>query len=300
MTEHIAHLPTGIDICYETFGDPDDDAILLVMGLGGPMSWWDTALCTMIADRGYFVIRYDNRDTGRSTKFRDHRVTKRDLVAAFLGRKVDPAYRLSDLADDGFGLLDHLGIVRANLAGVSMGGMIVQTMALSHPERVTSLTSIMSSTGKRSVGWQHPKVLPMMLAPSGRTVDSYIERSVKGGKVIGSPAFPTADEAARDRARETYDRGWSASGVARQMVAILTQPDRTRALGALTMPATVIHGNKDVLVNKSGGRATSAAIPGADLITINGMGHDLPVQLHATFAEAITRTAERGAAQIAS
>jgi len=297
VAEQMATLPNGIEICYETFGDARDPAVLLVMGLGGPMGWWATDLCEMIAARGHFVIRYDNRDTGRSTKFRGHRVSTRDLVRAFLGKKVKTAYRMSDLADDGFGLLDHLEIEHVNLVGVSMGGMVIQTMAISRPERVLSLTSIMSTTGKRSVGWQHPKTIPMMLSPAGNTVDSYIERSLKGGKVIGSPAFPTEDSIARARARETYERGWIASGVARQMIAILTQPDRTEALRDLEIPATVIHGTADILVNPSGGRATSAAIRGSELISVSGMGHDLPEQLHPTFTDAITRTAARAAAR---
>ena len=297
MAEQMATLPNDIEICYETFGDANDPAVLLVMGLGGPMGWWATELCEMIAARGHFVIRYDNRDTGRSTKFRGQHVSTRDLVRAFLGKKVKTAYRMSDLADDGFGLLDHLGIEKVNLVGVSMGGMVIQTMAIARPERVLSLTSIMSTTGKRSVGWQHPKTIPMMLTSAGNTVDSYIERSLKGGKVIGSPGFPTDDSIARARARETYERGWIASGVSRQMLAILTQPDRTEALRGLDMPTTVIHGTADILVNPSGGRATSAAIRGSELISVSGMGHDLPKQLHQTFTDAITRTAARAAAQ---
>jgi|SRR5674476_137043 len=293
----MATLSNGIEICYETFGDANDPAVLLVMGLGGPMGWWATDLCTMIADRGHFVIRYDNRDTGRSTKFREHHVSTRDIVRAFLGQKVETAYKLSDLADDGFGLLDQLGIKHVNLVGVSMGGMVIQTMAIARPERVLSLTSIMSTTGKRSVGRSHPKVFPMMLSSAGNTVDSYIERSLKGSKVIGSPGFPTDDSIASARARETYQRGWMASGVSRQMIAVLTQPDRTEALRGLDIPSTVIHGTHDILVNPSGGRATSAAIRGSELISVSGMGHDLPVQLHQTFTDAITRTAARAAAR---
>lgn len=295
MTEQMATLPSGVDICYETFGDSNDPAILLVMGLGGPMGWWHTDLCTLIADRGYFVIRYDNRDTGRSTKFRDHRVSTREILRAFLGRRVETAYRISDLADDAFDLLDHLGIDKANIAGVSMGGMIVQTMAIDRPDRILSLTSIMSTTGKRSVGWQHPKIMPLLLAPAGKTVDSYVARSLKSSNAIGSPAFATDEAVARARAVETYERGWTASGVARQMLAVLTQRDRTEDLGKLNMSTTVLHGTHDLLVNSSGGRATAKAISGAEFITISGMGHDLPQQLHTTFADAITRTAERGA-----
>ncbi|MFI5427492.1 alpha/beta fold hydrolase [Aeromicrobium sp. UC242_57] len=295
--ELFASLPSGIDICYETFGSPDDPPVLLIMGLGGPMGWWDTRFCQMLADRGFFVIRYDNRDTGRSTKLRQHKVGRVEIVRAFAGLRIlgggKVPYTLSDLSDDAAGLLDHLGIEQVHLAGVSMGGMIAQTFAIEHPDRALSMTSIMSTTGKRTVGFQNPKVFPVMLSSAGRTRDSYVARSLKGSKVIGSPAFPTDEEAARARAYETYDRGWTASGVTRQMLAVLTQPDRTEALRRLTLPVAVIHGLNDPLVHKSGGKATAAAIPGAEHLEIAGMAHDLPPQLYSTYADTIARTAAR-------
>ena len=292
--EEHATLPSGIEICYETFGDTANPAVLLIMGLGGPMGWWTSDFCTQLADRGFFVIRYDNRDTGRSTKLRQHRVTKKTIVKAFFGRAEAP-YGLGDLADDAFGLLDHLGIDRVHVAGVSMGGMIVQTMAIAHPERVLSLTSIMSTTGNRKVGWQHPRVIPAMLNSAGSTRESFVEASLKSAKLIGSPAFPGDDDRDRARAIETYDRGWSASGVGRHMLAVLTQPDRTRDLHNLKIPVTVVHGLRDPLVNPSGGRATARAIPGSEFVVIAGMGHDIPVQLYDTFIDAIVRTAGRAA-----
>jgi pimeloyl-ACP methyl ester carboxylesterase len=294
--ELFAPLPSGIDLCYETFGHPDDPVVLLIMGLGGPMGWWDTPFCEQLADRGFFVVRYDNRDTGRSTKLRQHRVGRLDIVRAFLnlpGARVTPPYALSDLADDAVGLLDHLGVDRANLVGVSMGGMIAQTVAVEHPERTLSLTSIMSTTGKRTVGFLHPKVLPVLLSSAGRTRETYVARSLKGSKVIGSPGFPSEEEAARERAYETYDRGWTASGVRRQMLAVLTQPDRTEALARLDLPVAVIHGLSDPLVHRSGGKATADAIPDAEHIEIAGMAHDMPAQLHSTYIETIARTAAR-------
>lgn len=290
--EQVAHLPSGIDLCYETFGDASDPAVLLIMGLGGPMGWWDHELCAGLAERGYFVIRYDNRDTGKSTKLREHRVRKGDVIRAFTGTVRAP-YTLADLADDAIGLLDHLGIAAANVAGVSMGGMIAQTIAINHPDRILSLTSIMSSTGRRTVGWQHPKLIPTMLGSSGSGRDGYLANSQRSWERISSPAFPT-DEARRlNRATETYDRGWSGSGVMRHMLAVLTQPDRTNALKKVTIPTTVIHGLSDPLVHSSGGRATARAIPNAELIQIDGMGHDIPVQLWPTFIDAIDRTAKR-------
>jgi len=290
--ELFAHLPSGLDLCHQTFGDPAHEAVLLVMGLGGPMGWWSTELCTMLAERGFFVVRYDNRDTGRSTKLRHHRVTRADVAKAFFGRGSAP-YGMTELEQDAVGLLDHLGIDEAHVVGVSMGGMIAQTLAVEHPRRVRSLTSIMSTTGARRVGWVDPRIIPMMLAPGGRTRPEYAERSVRNGKVTASPAFPTDDDVAYARALETYDRGWIASGVSRHMLAVLTQPDRTGALRKVTVPTTVIHGTRDLMVHPSGGRATARAVPGAELIEIAGMGHDLPAQLYETFVDAIAATAQR-------
>jgi len=290
--EQFAHLESGIEICYETFGSPDDPAVLLIMGLGGPMGWWDSELCTDLADRGFFVIRYDNRDTGRSTKLRQHRITRTDILKAFAGRG-RPPYTLADMAGDALGLLDHLGISAAHVAGVSMGGMIAQTLAIEHPDRVLSLTSIMSSTGRRTVGWQHPKLIPTLLGSSGEGREGYLANSQRSWKRIGSPAFPTTAERMRARAEETWDRGWAASGVLRHMMAVLTQPDRTKHLSRVGVPTAVVHGLNDPLVHPSGGRATARAIPDAEHVEIAGMGHDLPRQLWPTIVDTIVRTARR-------
>jgi len=280
-----------IDICFQTFGDPASPALLLVMGLGGPMTWWDPVFCQKLADRGFHVIRYDNRDTGRSSRARG-RVTRRDIVQAALGRPTRPPYTLVDMAHDGIALLDHLGHDAAHVVGVSMGGMIAQTMALHFPDRVRSLTSIMSSTGRRFVGWQDPRLLPMLLARRSSR-EAYIETSGRLWKLIGSPLYPDTTEAVRQRAAETYDRGVSRAGVARQMVAILTQPDRTRDLRELDVPTLVIHGLSDRMVHVSGGRATARAVAGAELLLVPGMGHDVPEKLHDDFVEAIARTAAK-------
>jgi len=284
-----------VQICYQTFGDPQAQPLLLVMGLGGPMIWWNPDFCRMLADQGFFVIRYDNRDTGRSSRVRG-RVSRTGLLQAFVGpasRRPAPPYTLDDMAADGVALLDHLGLDSAHLVGVSMGGMIAQTIALLEPTRVRSLTSIMSSTGRRTVGWQDPRLLPRLLERRANTREEYIASSAKFWEIIGSPAFPEGRETEMERAGETWDRGISASGVMRQMVAILSQPNRSARLREIDVPTLVVHGLADKMVHVSGGRATARAIPGAELLLIPGMGHDLPIGLHETFVEAIRRVAHR-------
>ncbi len=282
----------GVELCYQTFGSPDGDPLLLVMGLGGPMTWWDPDLCRLLAERGFFVIRFDNRDTGRSTKV-PGRITRTMLVRAFAGGRVRPPYGLHDMAADAFGLLDHLGLAAAHLVGVSMGGMIAQTMAVEQPRRVLSLTSIMSTTGKRSVGWQHPRLIPALIGRRGRGRTAYARGSAQIWDLIGSPLYPNDPEQVLAKANETFDRGWSAGGVLRQMIAVTTQVNRSTRLHALNVPALVIHGTEDRMVHVSGGRATAAAIPGAELLLVDGMGHDLPPALFESFADAIRRTADR-------
>ncbi|MEP9363856.1 alpha/beta fold hydrolase [Nocardioides sp. CN2-186] len=290
--ELFAPVGRGIELCYQTFGDPDGDPLLLVMGLGGPMTWWDPELCADLARAGFYVIRYDNRDTGRSTILPD-KVSRSTLLRAFSGTRVRVPYGISDLADDAFGLLDHLGLESAHVVGVSMGGMIVQTMTIAHPTRVRSLTSIMSTTGKRTVGWQHPSLYPSLLAGRKPGRAAYIEGNAAFWARISSPAYPQTREQVDQRAADTFDRGISASGVVRQMLAVLTQPNRGERLHGVRVPTLVIHGLADKMVHVSGGRATAAAVPGAELLLIDGMGHDLPPALFETFTSAIRRTADR-------
>lgn len=291
--ELFAPVSPGIELCYQTFGDPDDDPLLLVMGLGGPMNWWDADLCRLLATHGFYVIRYDNRDTGRSSRAVG-RVSRSTLARAFAGRRVRAPYSMRDLADDAFGLMDHLGLESAHVVGVSMGGMIVQTMAINQPRRVRSLTSIMSTTGKRTVGWQHPSLLPAVVARTSPGREAYVRASARTWRLIGSPAYPQSPEEVERRAAETFDRGVSASGVMRQMLAVLTQPNRSARLHGVRVPTLVVHGLADKMVHVSGGRATAAAIPGAELLLVDGMGHDLPAELYESFAQAIKRTADRG------
>ena len=292
--EQFAQVGDEITVCYQTFGSADDPPLLLVMGLAGPMTWWPAQLCERLARAGFFVVRYDNRDTGRSSRAQG-RVSRRQIVSAFLrGSRFTepPPYSMADLAEDAFGLMDHLGLDAAHVCGMSMGGMIVQTMAVAHPERVRSMTSIMSTTGKRFVGWQHPSLFPMLLRGASNR-DAYIAQSQTTWRMIGSPRYPTPREVLAARAAETYDRGVSRSGIMRQMAAVLTQPDRGPALATLDIPAAVIHGNADKMVHVSGGRETAARAPGAELTVIDGMGHDLPEPLWSQFVDIIVRTARR-------
>jgi pimeloyl-ACP methyl ester carboxylesterase len=292
--ELFAPVSGEVELCYQTFGDPADEPLLLVMGLGGPMTWWDPVLCEMLARRGFYVVRFDNRDVGRSSRV-EGRVTRSMLVRAFAGLPVRPPYTLEDMAADVVGLLDHLELDSAHVAGVSMGGMIAQALAVRHPARVRSLASIMSTTGRRTVGWQHPVLFRNLLATS-RGRDGYIRSSVATWRLIGSPAYPGTQEKVEQRAADTYDRGVSLSGLTRQMAAIVTAADRTPGLRALKVPTVVVHGLADRMVHVSGGRATAAAVPGADLLLVDGMGHDLPPDLFGTFTDAIARNAARARA----
>ena len=281
----------ALALAYQTFGDPADEPLLLIMGLGGPMTWWDPEFCTLLAEQGFFVIRFDNRDIGRSTRLAG-RVSLAMLVQAFLGRPVKAPYSIKDMAADAVGILDALGIEAAHVTGVSMGGMIAQTMAVEFGDRVRSLTSIMSTTGNRRVGWQHPKIFPTLLQPA-RGREEYLRASENVLSRIASSDYPMAPDYNRNRAEVTWERGVNPAGVGRQMLAIITQPDRTKALGTLTMPVAVIHGLSDVMVDVSGGRATSRAVPGSELLLIKGMGHDIPRALWPTFVSVIRRTASR-------
>ena len=290
--ELFAPLSGTLELCYQTFGDPGDEAVLLVMGLGGPMNWWDVDFCRQLAARGFYVVRYDNRDTGKSSRM-PGRVTRSMLVRAFMGRRVRPPYTISDLAGDAFGLLDHLGLESAHVVGISMGGMIAQTMTLEQPARVRSLTSIMSTTGRRTVGWQHPKLLPALLSDRGNGRDAYVKSSADFWDIIGSPSYPQARDRVESRAGDTFDRGVSRSGIMRHMMAVLTQPNRSTRLRSVRVPTLVVHGTSDLMVHVSGGRATAAAVPGSELLLVDGMGHDLPEELWPTVIDAIERTAHR-------
>ena len=282
-----------IDLAYETFGDPSDPAILLVMGLATQMLGWPDVLCTGLAERGHFVVRFDNRDIGLSTHLTD--APPGDLMGLLQGDMSSASYRLSDMAADAVGLLDALGIEAAHVVGASMGGMIAQTMAIEHPQRLLSLTSIMSTTGDASVGGPTEAAMGALLAPPANTRDGAIDGTVAVYGIIGSPAYPFDEAEVRERAGIAYDRGHDPAGVSRQLAAILASGDRTSGLRELAVPTLVLHGDADVLVQPSGGEATAAAIPEAEHVVIEGMGHDLPAALVPELVDRIARHAAAAA-----
>ena len=281
----------GIELCYEEFGAADAPPVLLIMGLGGPMFWWEDDFCSALAGRGFRVIRYDNRDVGRSQPG----TSPARLIPAYL-RRVPPEYSLEDMAADAAGLLQELGIERAHVVGVSMGGMIAQLLAIRHPELVRSLVSMMSTTGSRKVGRISAKVAVRMFRKIPDDEDGYIARNIEGFKRIGSPRYFESNlERQQARARRTYAYGLNPAGTMRQLAAIVAAPDRTAALRNVRVPTTVVHGTADPLVHVSGGKATARAIPGAELVLIPGMGHDMPRELWPVLIDAIERTARRAA-----
>jgi pimeloyl-ACP methyl ester carboxylesterase len=282
----------GIEIAYDEIGDPAGEPLLLIMGLATQLIHWDERFCRLLAERGYRVIRFDNRDIGHSTKIE---VGGRPGTAAMMLGFGTAAYRLSDMADDTAGLMDHLGIESAHVAGASMGGMIAQTLAIEHPERVRSLASIMSTTGNRRLAMPKLRAFGTLMATPPRNREGYAEQAVRTFRIIGSPGFPTRDELVRAAALAAYDRCFYPPGVARQIHAINTAGDRTRRLRELQVPTVVIHGSRDPLIRPSAGKATARAIPGARLRIIKGMGHDLPPQLWPALVDEIDSNAARAA-----
>jgi pimeloyl-ACP methyl ester carboxylesterase len=291
MTEQRAQVGP-VELVYETIGDPSDAPLLLVMGLGMQLIHWDRGLCELFAERGFHVIRFDNRDAGLSTKIRGRVPNVTRLMA---GVPTRVPYLLEDMAGDTFGLLDHLGIERAHVAGVSMGGMIAQTMAIRRPQRVLSLGSMLSTPGDRRVGTPKLRVWSVLMRRAPNDRDAFIEYFVRVFRMIGSPAYPVDEERMREQAAATYDRCHHPAGTARQLAAILASRSRTAALRRLDVPTVVIHGKSDPLVPFRAGVATARAIPGAELLAFPGMGHDLPRELWPRFTDALTKNADRAA-----
>lgn len=280
----------GISITFEDKGPRDAPAILLVMGLGGQLTLWPDEFVDALNARGFRTIRYDNRDVGLSTRFDAAGVPnlKWMFVKSLLRLPVRSAYTLADMAADGVALLDHLGIARAHIVGVSMGGMISQHIAARYPDRVLSLTSVMSTTGNSRLPRAQKEAMQVLTSrPMSGDPEDLIAYSVRAAKVIGSPGYPPDEERLQRRVRSDFERGWYPQGVARQMAAIVADGDRRPMLKSIGAPTLVIHGESDPLVPLAGGRDTADNIPGARLLTIPGMGHDLPLGLVDTLADAI-------------
>lgn len=283
----------GIEIEYDTHGNPSDPPLLLIMGLSAQLTKWEDEFVTELVQRGLYAIRFDNRDIGLSTFFDEAGVP--DLGAALTtGVPPAPAYSIVDMADDAAGLLEALNIDRAHIVGASMGGMIAQALAINHPAQTLSLCSIMSTTGNPAVGYPHEGVLQAMLfAPVPTNREEAADAGIASAKLIGSPGFPMHEERLRYLAAAAYERSHHPEGVVRQALAVGTQADRTDELASVAVPTLVIHGEDDPLVDVSGGRATAEAIPGAELWTIPGMGHDLPLELFSGVADRIAANCRR-------
>jgi len=285
--------PSGIEIAYERRGNPADPVVLLIMGGAAQLVQWPDGFLAALLRRGLQVIRFDNRDAGRSTHFHD--APAPDVPAALAGDLSSATYSLSDMAADTVGLLDALELDAVHVVGVSMGGAIAQTIAIEHPARILSLTSMMSSTGEVTVGQPHPETLKAVFGgPTATTRQEVIDRAVRTFSVIGSPAYPTDPAAVAERAGLAWDRGHDEVAIGRQAVASVASGDRTSKLRELDLPALVIHGLADTICDVSGGRATAAAIPGAELVIIDGMGHNLPPGLWERFADHIADVVLRG------
>jgi len=271
----------GISIEYDTFGDSSSRPLLLVMGLGAQMTRWQPEFCEMLVDQGHYVIRFDNRDIGLSHKFDQAGVPDMAqlLMQAQAGEPVQAPYDLGDMADDAVGLLDALGIETAHVCGASMGGMIVQTMALRHGPRLRSMISIMSSTGNPELPKSTPEAAAALVSPAGTTLEEVLDRAVSVARVVGSPAYPGDADEIRERTRSDYERSFYPVGVARQMAAVAASGNRRPHLSQVTTPTLVIHGKDDPLVPLAGGVDTHEAISGSRLEVMEGMGHDLPEPL---------------------
>ena len=276
----------GIQIEYDTFGDSSSLPLLLIMGGGSQMIYWEVEFCELLAKNGLFVIRFDNRDIGLSTKFEKAGIP--DMMAAMRGEPVSPAYTLEDMADDAVGLLDALGFEKAHICGASVGGMIAQVISYRHPERVLSLTSIMSSTGNPELPQIEPDVLAEVYKPVPEGREAYIEHHVNMWRKLWSPGFPFDEKRLRALVAESYDRSYYPQGMVRQSAAVLAHGYRRSSIVSIKVPTLVIHGDKDPFMSVEGGKETAKLIPGAKLLIIDGMGHDLPKEAWPEIIDAIS------------
>jgi pimeloyl-ACP methyl ester carboxylesterase len=294
MAEQLCRVSDEIELCYETFGDPSDPTALLIMGLATQMIAWPTEFCEQLVARGFHVVRFDNRDVGRSTHVKGRPPTALELLT----RSSKPArYRLDDMADDAHGLLRELGLGPAHVIGASMGGMIAQTLAARHPDDVLSLTSIMSNTGSIWTGRPALRIYPLFLRRPAEGREAAIERTNQVFAAIGSRGLPRDADLIQATAEQSWDRDHDPHGPGRQLAAILASGNRTKDLKRIKAPTLVIHGTDDRMVGVSGGRATARAIPGAKLMKVKGMGHDLPRAAWPQLIEGIVENSRRAAAK---
>lgn len=286
----------GIRIEYEEFGDQDSPPLLLIMGLGGQMLMWDERFCNQLADSGFRVIRYDNRDAGLSTKFHESCPNPGQLLIALLqGKSVNPPYTLDDMAQDAAALLQALAIPSAHVVGASMGGMIAQLLAIHHPQHVRTLTSIMSTTGNPDLPQPEPDVLALLMQPVPTEREARIEHGMVMWHALAGPGFEFDEVRTRELTELSYDRDPDPEGTARQLLAILTANSRKDALSSVTIPTLVIHGDADPLVPIAGGFDTAEAIPGAGMLVIEGMGHELPEGAWPRMIDTIVQLTQRAA-----
>ncbi len=285
----------GITVTYDSFGDPTNPALLLVMGLGGQMIAWDPDFCQMLADLDLYVIRFDNRDVGLTSHFDEEGVPDMAKLTTEMmnGLTPDIPYTLDDMAADGVALLSELGIDRAHICGASLGGMIVQAMCINHPERIISMTSIMSTTGNPALPPASPEAMAALTSERTNDLEESMQRAVEVAQVIGSTGYPLDEERIRRKAAESFKRAFNPDGVARQMAAVMAHGDRRPGLRQLSIPSLVIHGTVDPLVPVTSGLDTHDNIPGAELLLIEGMGHDMPVGAWPQIVDGISQLVKR-------
>ncbi len=292
----------GLELYYESHGPEGGEPILLIMGLGAQMTTWPPELIARLTDKGYRVIAYDNRDVGLSEKLDAAGAPDMAAIIAALTQGHAPrvAYVLDDMADDAAGLLDALGVSKAHIVGASMGGMIAQLVAANHPDKTLSLTSIMSTTGNPALPRSKPEAIAFLnnRGPDpNEDLQGFLENAVASNKVLGSPGYPADPEVIKANAKRNFERSFYPVGFQRQYAAITASPDRRPKLAGLTTPTVVIHGEADALVPVEGGQDTAANIPGAELVVIPGMGHDLPAAVHEKIVAGILRAVERSKAE---